>query len=599
MLNFYDKLQAVMSNTKVDEAKVVTVRTGDIVSHVCLEKSVSKEIEHFYQFVACAKAISENVRKIVASENEKNDKRYKNYPREFRRQLEKESKKWNDKSTINMAKYFEDFSGLLIKSIEDSDQCLKTNEEFCKLILTNIFYNKDEFILQGRTIKRSKNVLEFFIKTAKAHNIKNDFLNCFDESGNLINIKAVYLKSILVSNYNLIYGNCKFFDEISKDEYVKSIISDEALKEAEEYNHKKALEKKLEQEKEKEFKRMAKQKDTEKNDYVYRKNRDSYRDEDELFKKIINPSTYSLRSNIDDIVSLEDLKTILNAISKISPCDKERLITEYNEITFNKRISYLLNIAPKKILTKLKNIINNKDKNLEVYSELCDILNSDDYLNYSCEQLIDAVEDILNNKLLKDSNNIKNYIIFASDNLLNDEISRINNSGALGSKSAIIKSVYSHLLGLQSCSINEIKSKKNSAFHIILVTSYNHLVVDDKLKGYRYGASKTKVCFFNLSIEKSNQEVLNKIYNTDVRANAILVFTLGNVYSEREKDIYDRAIKYSSDNKEELLHIYDIFSKPFTNETLKEACSLIDSGLLNIKNMEEFISGVNEKRLEK
>ena len=120
--------------------------------------------------------------------------------------------------------------------------------------------------------------------------------------------------------------------------------------------------------------------------------------------------------------------------------------------------------------------------------------------------------------------------------------------------------------------------------------------IGNKLKGYRYGARKTKIGVFILSVCAENQEKLQEIYKTNINTNAILVYGMGNVTIERECDLMTRLKKQGLEYQDQILYIYDIFANPFTDETLEEAKKLINNGLLTVQNISGFDDNSNVKK---
>ena len=62
---------------------------------------------------------------------------------------------------------------------------------------------------------------------------------------------------------------------------------------------------------------------------------------------------------------------------------------------------------------------------------------------------------------------------------------------------------------------------------------------------------------------------------------------------ENEQELYGRIKKYGINNKDRLSEIYDIFANPFTNETFKKACDLIDLTVLGTLRESKLIQHAN------
>ena len=595
-------LNMIDNGLLVDFEKTTHTQTVSVIS---VKGDVDPAIQGFYEFNLVINNIYNKIKKDIVNDDAKRDKNLKQLPRMYRRQVEKvmPSKNYTPK-LLNEADEVSSFCQKIIKIIEDEDSFLNSNEDFARLIVFDMKYKNDDMfglsddliVNRFHKIKKSNDVIKYFVNNS-LNNVdqKCDFLKCFDEDGN-IKIDSVYLlRSILYEQYRKIVSNYSDYKDIDMDEFVNSLITDELLKKADLYKFQKNEEKRLEEERIKEEKRLEKERLERLKKEVQNVNKavkNTYNEQDVLYKEVINPSTYSLRKNIDELFSLEELENKLEKIKRIPKEDKIKFIEEYQRRKKDRKLNYILNIVPKNDLKKLKHILKNEQDNKEIMDLINNQLLSDEFEEYSDEQIKEMISNILNNNYLKETNILQNYIIFIAPELISEETNRVLNSETTDSKSSIIKSIQNHLLTLQNHNLNEIKSNKSDAFHE-LMTTHRNLFIIDKLKGYRYGARKTKIGVFVLSVNQENQTKLQEIYKTDINANAILVFGMGSVVSEKECDLMTRIKKYGFDNEDKIMHINKIFSEPFTSETLKEACCLINDGLLAIQNMKGFDDPTN------
>ena len=192
-------------------------------------------------------------------------------------------------------------------------------------------------------------------------------------------------------------------------------------------------------------------------------------------------------------------------------------------------------------------------------------------------------------KLLKENTKssnqeIQNLIVFSEENLLENELDLIYNMDGKSEKNESIKGIYHHLLTLKNTNLEEIKANKEDALHVLYDKTHKDYIIDNKLKGYRYGSKKIKIFLGILSATEDNKKRLQERYNISINSNIILVFGTGSVRIEDEEDLFIRAKKYGSNN-ENISYIYDIFANPFTDETFKIACDLIDNSFMKIDSI--------------
>ncbi|MBR3523155.1 MAG: hypothetical protein IKN87_00505 [Bacilli bacterium] len=550
-------------------------------------QEVAEEIKGFYYYVSFRKAAAKSKLDFLLRHEERKKNGLGSLPRTMRRQINKKLPSTNVlPKAIRELKYLYEMTDRLKEAMED-EKSLDNDDSFCQLVMMNVLFKKDNGILKKLGLE-TNNAIDFFVKQAKEQNSKCYFLKCFDEEGKVLPEMAYYLRTIIYDKFKDIYSRCNVFAEITQEECLDFLISEEVLKQADEIARIKNEQRIIEEQKIKEEKRLEREREEQirksrkKEEVVIKR---TYNEMDELYKKIITPGKYTLRKGIDEVMSLEELETILNRLTNIPNDDKQKFINEYLIRVYTRRLNYVMKISSKVTLKKIRNILNNEKNNLELFEAFRNILQNDTFEELTDEQIMDSIESVLNDKYLKETNKTSNFIIFPSNDLVSNESNRVFESKSFEDKERVIKGFKNHLITLVYHDINEIRSNKSNAFHELKTEKRESYTLDDKLKGYRFGPRKTKVGLFIISVDKDNQEKLKEIYKTNINANVILVFGLGNVNLEKEFDMYNRIIKFGNQNKEIILHINDIFANPFTEDTLKEARNLIDNGFLAIDQL--------------
>lgn len=555
-------------------------------------------LNDFYDFVEIN---IENFNKYIEkckNVNLSNKEALSYFSRIDRRQIQKEEiNKQEIHKVLSCLNSLVDFEKEIIKILDIDNQALNNDSEFNKLLYILTLYR----VLKGKSIDITRLVLAYFISSSKEVGITSNFLNCFDENGNLIIEKSIILNRILIDFYNKIpyylkSVNCDF---ITLSSYINTLITENDIMTATEIldikrkkkleeQEKLRLEKQLENQRKKEEKLKSKNNNT---TYIIPKRNKNNDPQYKLLEKYINPTTFKIKQNVK--CSIEEFT---NEINKNELLDKNLiniLINDYKKILCDRRINRITTriLKNKNELTKFKSFILDNYFDNEECIHLKEFLSNDEIDKISDKDLKEIVLKFIEENTIISNNEMQNYIVFSEETLLENEKQIIYNSKTHENKDTAIKSVYNHLLTLKNTNIYDIQANKDNAFHILMIGNSQQYIIDDKLKCYRYGSKKTKIAFIKLGILKENQIKLQEIYNTNINSNVLLVFGIGNVLTENEQELYERIRKYSIINKDKLVEIYNIFSNPFNEETLKIACDLINNGIkeidkLNIKNKE-------------
>ena len=93
----------------------------------------------------------------------------------------------------------------------------------------------------------------------------------------------------------------------------------------------------------------------------------------------------------------------------------------------------------------------------------------------------------------------------------------------------------------------------------------------------RYGHGRFKLCFISISLCEENKQMLKEYYQTEDDLQIMYMLSVADVKKINEDDYYKNTYAQYKKEKEEIQRISDIFSKPFTEETLKKAIEYIDS----------------------
>lgn len=443
-------------------------------------------------------------------------------------------------------------------------------------------------------------ILGLFVKKIKSMNEcqkygKTLFFDCFNENGRIINEKVLTLQSLLNDYYKKKPTSYIGFElNQTQKEFMTTFLHEDFMKramvEVEEKRLKTLEERELKEKEEKEEKQkmlIEKQKRLkEKSTDISSKNNKRVKNNDPKFllmEKYINPNTLELRTEVIDKISYDEFSKELEKM-ELTKSKFNKYLLDYKNLQFDKRTSLLTRILDKKDLKKIQNIIKNNSEYEDSFEQIKLFILSDNFEKLNDKDIKETFKKILEESYLISKTDIENYIVFSEKDLLKNEVESVYNAKTHEDKDAIVKSIYNQLQTLKSISIEDIKNNIENAFHELMVSSKPY-VIDDKIKCYRYGARKTKVGLAVLSVAEENQKKLCEIYKTKINNNVLLIFGTGSVLLDEEDDLYDRIKKYSMDNKQKLLEIYDIFSTPFNDETFKKACELINNGFISIDSI--------------
>lgn len=289
-----------------------------------------------------------------------------------------------------------------------------------------------------------------------------------------------------------------------------------------------------------------------------------------------------LKKNILDLISYDEFSAVLERDGTLSKKKINDLLCEYKELYIEKMIGILNNSLSEKyrvILTRVA--VCDNDETRDIYLSLRNAI-FDSRNNDSLD--IDALTAILSRYKVSVKNDKKNIVMFPSDEIFESNLDSVlettnNNPTAL-------RGIAHSLKVLETQDFDKLKTKEKG-FHEIKNNSNTSFVLGS-LKGYRYGAKKTKICLFKVSVCEENKKVLRELYNFDDSMSIFLVFGFGDVSFEVEKDLYSRAIYIAESNSEELNRINDLFYTPFTSESLEEAKRIIESSMNGIDKIKKY-----------
>ena len=363
-------------------------------------KPIKGDIKYFYEHTRCIKSVLKMTVELAKLVEKSKELEIDKLPRNIRRQARKEVSKDNNKKYIKETEFVRDLVDRFGNIIEGNGDYLKTTEDFCYLIFTNVLYEGHNYkrVLIEKLFNIYYNAPVYFIVESKKNGAKCDFLDCFDDDGTLIVEKAQFLRAILRDNYRMITSCNLYFEEVSEEAFIGNILSEKSIREAEFLMRKKARAKRINDEKIRDFKRQQREEETQTVNKVNTIKSD-YRAMDELARKIINPSKQCLKKDIEKTISFDELKEILDKID-FTDEEKEKYLAEYNLLVYNNRIKYLLKITSKSDSEKLKSIIIHEQDNLEIMDELDAIINDENFEEYTDEELNEKVVVVLNEKYL-------------------------------------------------------------------------------------------------------------------------------------------------------------------------------------------------------
>lgn len=468
-----------------------------------------------------------------------------------------------------------------IKEAHDENVALVTDDDYKSLILFFVGFRKQH----GKSVEEMREFSKKFIKpliiASKDENPDIEFLNFFDDNGNLIISYSFQARFYIQQAFEK--KRKDFYARVSEDMLTDIIVNSDDLEKA-------RLEslKNNEEERKKKEEEKKRRTDQRKNNCGLRKIEEKkeivkYTPDPKLeeAKKVFDLNSRELKDGCHKIITLEALISILDPF--LDKNTLNRCIDEYNAQVRNERLCRIKRFLTKSEFRKLLAILEITDDENIGKLEFEELITSKEFNDLSDSGIKNKISNILA-KILKPNDKLTNYIIFTNNSFINNEKCLINAARTNANTDAMLKSASMQLYTLQTNSIEYLKTTLKSAFHE-LKDNTGSFIIDNKLKGYRFGPKKAKTCLFTISVHQDNQRVLQKKYNMEPNSKVVLVFGISNVFVEDEYEFYQRAIKYANDSESRLLEIYNIFANPFTPETLPIALELIESG---INQIDEF-----------
>ena len=494
------------------------------------------------------------------------------------------------------------------KVLNDADYSFDTEDEFKKLLYILTLYR----LVDKTDMNYSKLLFSFYVYKSKIDGCTLNFLNYFDENGepiktkikqlndDLANFFKKYKKPTCVSGLNILN------EDITYDLYRNTLISDQDIIEANkvlEEERKKRVEMKAkedlikkqqsENEKKKQITLNVTNINTNtQNITTYVKRNKENNKQFIMLEKYINYNKGEIKQDAYNKYSVEEFEKGITEPKLLTRAEINKYVESFKKGTCDIRIKIIYEKlkSNKQELIKLKRLVPVDYFTNPECMKLKDFLLYSDFKSKNDSELKNMVISFIDQNT-KVNNNIEmqNYIIFSEEGLMDKVQNTIYSSRTHENKDLLIKKMENHLSALKNIDINELKANKDKPFHGVKFScsSEQYVIdgIDGKLKLYRYGADEVKIVYAILSVNEENQKKLQEFYKTNAKSYVYLVVGAGCVPMEKEAKMYDRIMQYATDNKDMLLGINDLFSKPFTNETFIKACDLIDNGFIQIASL--------------
>lgn len=421
-------------------------------------------------------------------------------------------------------------------------------------------------------------IIGYFVKISKQY-ISSSIYDCFNDDGSL-NIDNVFDFKQIIHNMSLNGFRYKYNNKVlkfTKSEIESMIIKSvdlEAARERQRYlSSLNKCEKPLHNLKAEKIESQI----------IIKKETEYSELEKEIYSKYINPISLSLRKNVIDIISYEELENIISQLPNMNKAKLNEYKISYINMYVDKQVNKVIKLLDEENSKLLKKVLLN-DK-VKVYKELYELLYNKE-LNE--EQMVNIIIEY--NKKYKKIEAVKqnqNLIIFPNYEFFLDELDTISKMPSCQDKTPLINHIYKCFEMLQSQPMQELSKNNSDAFHKIKIGSEDYMV--GKHKAYRFGARKSKICLFRINVAFENQEILKEKYNLDSNFSIFLVSGFGNVIIEDEHELYKRMMKNCFNLEDNIEYIDSIFSNSFTDETFNKACDYIDSSMLQINDNIETI----------
>lgn len=306
---------------------------------------------------------------------------------------------------------------------------------------------------------------------------------------------------------------------------------------------------------------------------------------EENLAPIIDFTSEELKDKALDL-PLEDLRKLLRESHLFTKKKLYEFEEDYKTRLFDRNFEEIKKKLDKTQINKLNLILN--DTESEIYDELTEIISSEGQVDDASLALIVETIERYNPIDEEVSQNINIVMMPFREDIDND----FEYMYKYSKSSTEIKGVLKHIEFLEKHSINELKASQRNAFHHLIV-NYNHEV---EFNPHRYGAKQPKIFFCNISVCEENKAKIKEIFKIENLNNILLVFGVGNVQCEQELDIYNRMQKRFNTLRDRIEYINMIFSTPFTEETLKNAESVINRSYQMIDEYQSQYGDKNNKQ---
>lgn len=520
-----------------------------------------------------------------------NDELKSSFSRKERRMLTKEAG-IDKKLSAKISKYENAIEELdLIKNIVYDIYTAENDSEF-EILIKYIWH----FIISTEEIKNSQDykpkensyintitfseiqqILKNIIIESKFSDANCKFLSFFDENGNVLENKIIELGLLLERFYYSFEPLENQETTLTRDRYISLILDPLKLNEARKQEIQIAREKK---EQEKLLKKQTREQKKLETQIMMEEQRKKSQQESPIktkydkkeVEKYFDLRSRDLKNNVIELISWEDLKPLLLEIPNITKNELSSLKKRYDYLYMIDKLARINKALSKNNATRFNELFKT---NIDIQEEIKELIISDEFKTMTKSQIVTAVMNIIN---IEQSDTMTNFIIFTNPDLLQQSVEIVENASVENTDS-LNRNIFHQLYLLQTQTLNELQKGGTATFHPLKygTAQGGDFVLENGMKAYRFGKRKSKVCYFKASVCQENQEMLRKYYNINKSNDLLIVFGLGNVWSEPEIDLYNRCIEDANKDYETIEMIRKILSVPFTEESFKFITNLIDT----------------------
>lgn len=425
------------------------------------------------------------------------------------------------------------------------------------------------------TINDVNELLKLIVVNSKANKINCKFVSLFDEKGNVIKDKIIELNNLLLRFYESFEIMENLPTTLPKDKYISLVINPEELKEEQKRVRELAQQKKEQEELlKKQERERQKQLEAEKQASMTQQVHTTIKYE-HVRKEVedyFDLRSRDLKSNVIDLISWEDLKPLLQEVPNMTKSELSKLKDRYEHLYMVDKLARINKALSKNNAVKFNNVLKS---NIDIQEEIKELIFSDEFKTMTKSQIVTTVMNIIS---IEQHDTMTNFILFTNPNLL-QESTEIIDKAPVENTDSLNRNIFHQLYLLQTQTLNELQKGGTATFHPLKygTAQGNDFTLENGMKAYRFGKRKSKVCYFKASVCAENQEMLKSYYNIDRNNDLLIVFGVGNVWSEQEIDLYNRCIENANTDYQNIEMIRKVLSVPFTEESFKFITNLIDS----------------------